>query len=161
MEDFVPVKPSAAGVPHLPDARYHVEAAWSESLDGIWRAPAEGSRVRDLFDDGEGYRVALVRLEPGAALPAHLHPADEHIFVLAGRLRDSGAGDGAGEYGAGTYMMNPAGTHGRPWSRGGCLAIVHWHGPVPCPEPPRESGGKAEATGPSESGERPGRGEAP
>lgn len=152
MEDFVPVKPFAAGVPHVPDARYHVEAAWSEAGESEWRTPAAGLRVRDLFDDGEGYRVALVRLEPGAALPVPLHPADEHIFVLAGKIRDSGAGDGAGEYGAGTYLMNPAGSHGRPYSRGGCLAIVHWHGPAPYP-------GARPGAGDGETGRSPGPGQ--
>lgn len=134
MEDFVPVKPSLAGVPLIPDVRYHVEAAWSEAGVSEWRTPAEGVRVRDLFDDGEGYRVALIRLDPGAGIPLHLHPADEHVFVLAGKIHDTAAGEGAGagtgEFGAGTYLMNPAGSRHRLWSRGGCLAIVHWHGPV-------------------------------
>ena len=123
MEDFVPVKPSLPGVPLIPDVRYHVEAAWAEAGEAEWRVPAEGLRMRDLFDDGEGYRVALIRLDPGAEIPDHLHPVDEHIFVLAGKIRDAG-----GEYAAGTYLMNPTGSGHRLWSRGGCLAIIHWHG---------------------------------
>lgn len=130
MEDFIPVKPSIPGVPLIPDVRYHVEAAWSEGAVAEWRSPADGLRVRDLFDDGEGYRVALVRLDPGAEIPVHRHPAHEHIFVLAGKIRDSGAPDGAGEFGAGTYLMNPASSSHRLWSQGGCLVLIHWLGPV-------------------------------
>jgi len=141
LEDFVPVVPPAAGAPPVPDARYHVEAAWSEAGGTPWRVHSGGVRVRELFDDGEGYRVALFRLGPGTALPRPLPAAVEHVFVLAGRMSDPGAEEGAAGHGAGTYLMNPAGSHGRPWTREGCLAIVHWHGPAGFPGTGPDTGG--------------------
>lgn len=140
MEDFIPVRPSAPGIPSLPDVRYHVAAAWSETADTEWRSLRPGLRLRDLFDDGEGYRVALARLDTGAEIPGHRHPADEHIFILAGKIRDSD-----GEYGAGTYLMNPGGLSRRLWTHGGCLALIHWVGPVPFMETSADAGSNGAA----------------
>jgi anti-sigma factor ChrR (cupin superfamily) len=140
MEDFSPVKPSTPGIPPIPDVRYHVEASWFEAGDTGWRSPGPGLRLRDLFDDGEGYRVVLARLDPGAEVPGNGHPAAEHIFVLAGKIRDM-----EGEYGAGTYLMNPGGVSRRLWTHGGCLALIHWVGLTPFHAAATDSGSSGAA----------------
>lgn len=128
MEDFVPVKPSRAGIPLIPDIRYHVEAAWSETGMSEWRLARTGFRIRDLFDDGEGCQVVMARLDPGAEISPSMRHAHEHLFVLAGKLLD-----GDGEYGAGTYLLNPPGSSHRLWTHGGCLLLIHRMGPMPVP----------------------------
>jgi anti-sigma factor ChrR (cupin superfamily) len=144
MEDFSPVKPSLAGIPVIPDIRYHVDSAWAEGPVSGWYSPAAGLKVRDLFDDGEGHRVYLARLDPGAEFPAEDPAFHEHVFVLAGKIRD-----GQAEYGAGTYLMNPPGSSRRLWTHGGCLVLIHHLGPasIAARADLREAGGFASGEG--------------
>jgi anti-sigma factor ChrR (cupin superfamily) len=72
-------------------------AAWEPGTAGLSRLPLH-------LDRDTGERVALERLAPGA----HLHevdcPGGEEIFLLSGALKDE-----YGNYGAGTWIRNPAG----------------------------------------------------
>jgi quercetin dioxygenase-like cupin family protein len=43
-------------------------------------------------DTESGESAALVRLEPGASVPAHDHPAGEEVFVLEGDVAASDRG---------------------------------------------------------------------
>lgn len=89
-----------------------------------WETLREGVRIRELHN-AEGLRVALLSYAPGAHVPRHTHTGDEHIFVLEGSQSDE-----RGEYEAGSYVFNPAGSHHAVFSRGGCLVLIHWRGPV-------------------------------
>jgi anti-sigma factor ChrR (cupin superfamily) len=104
--------------------RYHLEAASHPEAEG-WKSNRPGISMRTLFDDGQGYRVVLIRYAPGSSVAEHLHTADEHAYVLEGSVRDN-----RGEYGPGTYLLNPAGTRHSLRSAGGCLVLIHWLGPV-------------------------------
>lgn len=64
-------------------------------------------------------RVALVRLAPGTAPPAHDHPGGEEIFVLAGSFDDE-----EGHYGTGAWLRNPPGSRHAAVSAEGCLLYV-------------------------------------
>jgi quercetin dioxygenase-like cupin family protein len=66
------------------------EGEWEPFLEGVW--------IKVLREHG-GVLSYLLRLEPGAALPAHRHPQDEECVVLEGRLRvGTGVAIGPGGY---------------------------------------------------------------
>jgi quercetin dioxygenase-like cupin family protein len=54
--------------------------------EGDWQPFCHGVRIKVLREHDEGLSY-LLRLEPGATLPAHRHPVDEECVVLEGRLR--------------------------------------------------------------------------
>jgi anti-sigma factor ChrR (cupin superfamily) len=86
----------------------------------------EGIEIKRLFRHPEtGYEVAMLRYAPGAAAPAHLHAADEHVYVLAGSQRDE-----RGCYPAGSYIYNAVGTSHSVHSDEGCIVLIHWLAPV-------------------------------
>ena len=88
-----------------------VEAAWSDvSERGL-------SRIA-LHRHGDE-KVALVRFAPGARLPDDPHPGGEEVFVLEGVLSDE-----AGDYPAGTWVRDPAGSAHAPFSEEGCVIYV-------------------------------------
>ncbi|MDB5051377.1 MAG: cupin [Fibrobacteres bacterium] len=122
--------------------RIHLDFAgiWNR---GVWLAPRPGIKVRELFQSDDGYRISMVRYAPGAKVPEHLHTADEHTYVIEGSVRDS-----AGEYTAGSYLLNPMGSRHGVWSDRGALVITHRLGPIrflsgwrPGPEAPPEGRG--------------------
>ncbi|HZQ62288.1 MAG TPA: cupin domain-containing protein, partial [Casimicrobiaceae bacterium] len=57
------------------------------TTDGDWVPIAPGIAVKHLQDDGT-MQSFLLRLDPGARLPAHDHPeCDEHCIVVEGSAR--------------------------------------------------------------------------
>lgn len=54
--------------------------------DGEWQAFSEGVAIKVLREQ-DGVLSYLLRLAPGARLPAHRHPVDEECLVLQGTLR--------------------------------------------------------------------------
>lgn len=57
-----------------------------DAHEGEWQPFLEGVRIK-VVREREGVLSYLLRLEPGASLPAHRHPLDEECVVLEGRLR--------------------------------------------------------------------------
>lgn len=53
---------------------------------GAWQPFLDGVAIKVLHEQG-GTLSYLLRLSPGATLPAHRHPQDEECVVLEGRLR--------------------------------------------------------------------------
>lgn len=53
---------------------------------GDWQRFADGVHIKVLHERG-GVLSYLLRLAPGARLPAHRHPVDEECIVLDGILR--------------------------------------------------------------------------
>jgi len=53
---------------------------------GQWQPFVEGVKLKVLREH-DGVLSYLLRLEPGASLPAHRHPVDEECIVLEGRLQ--------------------------------------------------------------------------
>lgn len=97
---------------------------------GGWSSLREGVHFRLLFQDPEsGYRVGLIRYEPGATVPLHRHAGDEHLYVLSGSQQDE-----RGLYPAGSYIYNPEGSEHSVSSREGCLVLAHWLKPVQFPD---------------------------
>ena len=53
---------------------------------GVWQPFGDGVQIKVLREH-EGVMSYLLRLAPGASLPAHRHPVDEECIVLEGTLQ--------------------------------------------------------------------------
>lgn len=89
-----------------------------------WMPLREGVKIRELHNT-EGLRIALLSYAAGASVPMHRHTGDEHIFVLEGSQSDE-----QGDYSAGSYVCNLAGSSHSVISPRGCLVLIQWRGPV-------------------------------
>ena len=73
--------------------------------------------------DRQGGEVAratsIVRYLPGSRFERHIHGGGEEILVLEGTFSDE-----LGDYPAGTYLRNPAGSAHAPSSESGCTLLV-------------------------------------
>jgi quercetin dioxygenase-like cupin family protein len=54
--------------------------------DGVWQPFLDGVHIKVLHES-DGMLSYLMRLAPGARVPAHRHPRDEECVVLEGSLR--------------------------------------------------------------------------
>jgi putative transcriptional regulator len=73
--------------------------AIGELQQSRWRWLAPGVRAAELHGaSGLGEAVSVVKLAPGAALPARSLPSLSQIVVLGGALRDGGESFPAGDY---------------------------------------------------------------
>jgi len=81
-----------------------------------------GIRVRRLFVDEEADRITmLVRMDAGAAYPAHRHGGAEECYVLEGDLEIVGKQElRAGDY----QRMETGSLHPVQRTRGGCLLLI-------------------------------------
>jgi anti-sigma factor ChrR (cupin superfamily) len=73
----------------------------------------------------DGPSAAILRYEPGADAPRHLHPALETVIVLDGSQSDEN-----GHYPAGSIVFNPAGTEHSIHSSEGCVVLIQWSLPI-------------------------------
>ena len=91
-----------------------------------WEPFRPGVDIYRFYKDGEqGAMAALLRYEPGASIPMHVHTGFEHIFVLSGSQTDQN-----GEHQAGTLVINPPNTHHSVSSEVGCIVLAIWEKPV-------------------------------
>jgi anti-sigma factor ChrR (cupin superfamily) len=99
-------------------------AAYQEQL--LWQSFRPGVDIYPLAQSAEHQpRLALLRYQPGATVPAHEHPGFEQILVLSGAQQDD-----QGHYTAGTLVINPPGSHHRVASPEGCIVLINWEKPV-------------------------------
>ena len=82
--------------------------------EGVWRR-----RLHRVGPAESGQVTSVVRFDPGARFPAHDHPEGEEILVLEGVFSDE-----YGDWGAGSYLLNPEGLRHAPYSQAGCLLFV-------------------------------------
>jgi anti-sigma factor ChrR (cupin superfamily) len=107
----------AAALRHLPGL---VQGGWRDLDFDSFRA---GVDIRELT---EGYpKLALLRYAPGASVPRHLHTGLETILVLEGVQSDE-----AGDYPAGSLLVNPEGSVHAVRSETGCVVLIQWERPV-------------------------------
>lgn len=96
-----------------------VERIVIETQPGAWmRAGRDGVAVLPLHEFG-GESTYLIRLAPGMELERNSHPAGEEILVLDGVFSDE-----YGDYPAGTWIRDPAGSEHTPFSKPGCTLFV-------------------------------------
>lgn len=93
--------------------------------DGDWQPFLDGIRIKVLREQ-DGMLSYLLRLEPGASLPAHRHPQDEECIVIDGRLQ---VGTRA-EFGPGSYHLAHGGALHAP-IRSATGATIFLRGAVP------------------------------
>jgi len=87
-----------------------------------WIPSPESGIERRMFERiGEEVAKAttIVRYQPGSTFHSHTHELGEEILVLDGLFSDE-----AGDYPAGTYIMNPPGSSHAPHSKTGCTLFV-------------------------------------
>lgn len=80
----------------------------------VWRKRLHHSGAAET-----GPVTSVVRYDSGSAFPPHEHPDGEEIFVLEGVFSDE-----AGDYPAGTHILNPEGFSHTPHSDEGCVIFV-------------------------------------
>ena len=91
------------------------EMQWQTSPSpGVWR-----KRLHHVGPAEAGQVTSLVRFDPGTNFPAHDHPDGEEILVLEGTFSDE-----QGDWGAGSYLLNPEGFRHAPFSHEGCVLFV-------------------------------------
>src|SRR5262245_31109800 len=85
-----------------------------------------GISIKLLRNDKEsGEATFLLRFEPGAAFPAHDHPAGEQVFVVEGDVRIGRERLTAGDY----LYTPPLGIHAVSTERG-CVLFVTLPKPI-------------------------------
>ena len=95
------------------------QAEWKASkTPGVWIKMLR----RDADTEASTF---LVRLEPGAKIPAHDHPAGEEIFVTEGDVRIGGE-----RLHAGDYLYTPPSVKHAAASEHGCVFLVTLPKPV-------------------------------
>lgn len=84
-------------------------------------SPESGGERRMLERTGDEVAKAtsIVRYQPGSKFQTDAHEYGEEILVLDGIFSDE-----AGDYPAGTYIMNPPGSSHAPHSKTGCILFV-------------------------------------
>ena len=112
-------------------------------LDGGWRDLAflpfrPGIVIHRLYGDGSAAAAAVLRYEPGGAVPLHEHLGYEHVIVLHGAQEDEN-----GRHGAGAVIVNPPGSRHSVRSPEGCVALLIWEKPIRFVEPPVAGAGSA------------------
>jgi hypothetical protein len=102
------------------------ELPWQASpIAGVWR-----KRLHRVGPEESGQVTSLVRFDAGSSFAEHGHPDGEEVLVLSGIFSD-----GDGDWGPGSYLLNPDGTRHTPWSSGGCELFVklqQYAGPRRC-----------------------------
>ena len=87
-----------------------------------WIASPESGVERRMLErqgDEVAKATSIVRYNPGSKFQTHTHAYGEEILVLDGVFSDE-----AGDYPAGTYIMNPPGSSHAPYSKNGCILFV-------------------------------------
>ena len=100
-----------------------VSGGWKDLDFGPFRDGVTLHWIKPFEGDQPG--VALLKYEAGAVVPRHRHEGLETILVLQGTQSDE-----TGDYGAGTYIVNAAGTEHSVWSDTGCVVLIQWDRPV-------------------------------
>jgi len=91
---------------------------WQDFRAGVDMLPLHG-------DPAQGCSSALLRYQPGAQIPRHLHVGMEFLLVLRGSQTDE-----RGHYQAGTFLINPASSSHEIFSEEGCVVLAVWEKPV-------------------------------
>lgn len=67
------------------------EGEWVEVIDGV--------RIKSLYEDSDRkYSTVLVRMDPGATFPDHIHAEAEECYIIEGDIHMGGHVFGRGDY---------------------------------------------------------------
>lgn len=96
----------------LRDLTRRADQRWEERWPGIELC---------MLRESESARAYLMRMRPGAVLPAHAHTRTELSLILEGDAQIAGRALGPGD-----FDLMPAGAdHAEIRSRDGCIAFIH------------------------------------
>jgi anti-sigma factor ChrR (cupin superfamily) len=91
-----------------------------------WQPFKEGIEIYRIYGDGQaGAAAALLRYQPGASVPLHVHPDYELVLILR-----QGQADAHGIYPAGTLLVSQPGSQHEIRSPAGCVVLIIWNKPV-------------------------------
>ena len=95
--------------------------------------PGAMAAVLDGDPSAPGLFTMRLKAPPGYKIPAHSHPADEHVTVISGSLY-MGLGDKLDPAKSvmmmpGSFMVMKQGTHHFAWCKGECIVQLHGMGP--------------------------------
>jgi predicted ChrR family anti-sigma factor len=91
-----------------------------------WEPFHPGVDIHWLYrEDDHGHAAALIRFQPGGAVPLHEHCGFEHIYILKGSQSD-----GNGCMNAGSLMVHRPGTRHSIVSEEGCLVLAIYEKPA-------------------------------
>lgn len=99
--------------PPLPDLLFALEP------DAVWKDVAPGLQRRPLARGADATSYVL-RVAPGATIPAHDHSCVEHLFVLSGSIDVDGTLCHSGDY----HRAAQGTHHHAPYSAEGCTVLV-------------------------------------
>lgn len=92
----------------------------------VWQGFRAGVDIIFLHGDAaQGCSCALLRYQPGAEIPRHLHVGMEFLLVLRGSQTDE-----RGHYEEGSFLINPASSSHAIISEEGCIVLAIWERPV-------------------------------
>ncbi|MBU6266785.1 MAG: cupin domain-containing protein [Sphingomonadales bacterium] len=111
-DPFASTRPDSLPLPASGTRRVGAGGEWRESAPGFLEVP--------LLDDARaGLRTVLMKMAPGCYSPRHSHDRAEQIYVIEGEFHDDDT-----IYGAGDYLVRPAGTPHIAGSREGATVLV-------------------------------------
>lgn len=88
---------------------------------GEWAEVMTGVRVKQLYEDPDRkYSTVLVRMDPGATFPDHIHAEAEECYIIEGDLHMGGHKFGVGDY----IRADAHSVHEAISSENGCFLIV-------------------------------------
>jgi len=91
-----------------------------------WQEFQPGVRRHLIYQDKSTQCLAvLLKYDPGASVPEHIHTGNEHVIILKGSQHDR-----LGTNGAGTLIVNRTGTRHSIVSEEGCVVLVIYEKPV-------------------------------
>jgi len=83
-----------------------------------WKPLMSGISIA-LLREHDGERTLLLRMDPGARFPRHLHPGGEQVLVVSGDVQL-----GEHDLSAGDYLYTARGEIHAVASRGGCVLFI-------------------------------------
>jgi anti-sigma factor ChrR (cupin superfamily) len=89
--------------------------------EGEWVEIMNGVKIKNLYRNSEmNYATLLVRMEPGATFPDHVHTDTEECYVIEGDLRVGGRVFGEGDY----IRAEAHSTHESISTENGCFLLI-------------------------------------
>ena len=90
--------------------------------DRPWQPFHPGIDCLPIYQTPDGGPAAmLLRYQPGAHAPVHVHQGYEHILVLSGSQTDE-----RGHHPTGSLLIHPPGTEHHVRSEDGCVVLAIW-----------------------------------
>jgi len=109
---------------------------WPAPLDGVvraaetqseWRTLGRSAKVLDLRVDDDAWRLQLLEVAPGAAMPQHTHEGEEATLVVEGAFTDE-----SGRYASGDLVFATSDLDHKPIAdaSGPCVCLIANSGAV-------------------------------